>query len=167
MEGFIKHTTGKIGTAICDANVLIDLANADCAIIAEIVAYCGKVYVPDLVFREVYNLDEKTAADLGLILVDTPEPLERIPGLSQQDRSCLWLVAENGWACISNDKRLRKECQKTGGKVYWGLEILLLLVEAKLITKKRAETAAKEIRVTNFEMGDNLLDDFLKKMSRL
>ena len=63
----------KIGTAICDANVLIDLANSDRELIGEVVAYCGAVYVPDIVFREVDDLDERDAERLGLTIVDTPK----------------------------------------------------------------------------------------------
>jgi hypothetical protein len=39
-----------------------------------------------------------------------------------------------------------------------------LLVEEKLIAKKRAETAARKIRATNFEMDDTLLEEFLKRL---
>lgn len=157
----------KIGVAVCDANVLIDLAKSDCDLIAEIVAYCGTVYVPDMVFREVFNLDDREAERLGLSIVDTPAVLDRFPGLSLQDSACLYLVREKGWACIANDKKLRRECLKAGGKVFWGLETVLLLVEEKQITKKRAETAARKIRTTNFEMDDALLEEFLKKLSEL
>ena len=51
--------------AICDANVLIDYARADEALIAELVGFWGRVYVPDIVLREVRQLPRERAEALG------------------------------------------------------------------------------------------------------
>jgi len=51
--------------------------------------------------------------------------------------------------------------------VYWCLEIILALVEAKQISKRRAELTAHKILETNFEMDEKILAEFISKLGRL
>lgn len=73
-------------------------------IIRELVAYWGKVHIPDSVLKEVKQLTFTRAVELGLTIVDMPLTLKPNPGLSRQDRSCLQYVIEEGWACVANDR---------------------------------------------------------------
>lgn len=152
--------------AICDANVLIDYTDSDEDIIRELVRYWGKVYVPDRVLSEVKRLPQVRAEGLGLTIIETPLNLPRVSSLSGPDRACLTFVISEGWVCIANDKALRKECQRSGGKVVWGLEMLAKLVEAQQITKARAIDIATKIQKINPEISEALLADFKIMLSK-
>ncbi len=153
------------GAAVCDANILIDLAAVDEGIIRQM-AHCWKaVYIPDVVLHEVKALSEKKAKELGLIIIETPLDLPRNPRLSFQDRACLYFVQKEQWVCLTNDKVLRITCQEAGGQVIWGLELLLILVKVKVISPQRAPTAARKIHSINQAITTSLLLDFEKKLS--
>lgn len=152
--------------AICDANVLIDYADSDENIIRELVRYWGKVYVPTRILHEVKRLPQTRAEELGLTIIETPLVLPSASGLSGPDRACLHFVITEGWVCIANDKALRKECQRRGGTVVWGLEMLAKLVEAQQITKTRAIDIAMCIQMINPEISEALLTDFKAMLSR-
>jgi rRNA-processing protein FCF1 len=153
--------------AICDANVLIDYADSDEDIIRELVRYWGKVYVPTRILHEVKRLPQPRAEELGLTIIETPLVLPSASGLSGPDRSCLHFVITEGCVCIANDKALRKECQRRGGMVVWGLEMLAKLVEAQQITKARAIDIATHIRMINPEISEALLADFKAMLAKL
>ncbi|MHC1691899.1 MAG: hypothetical protein AB9828_02590 [Sphaerochaetaceae bacterium] len=153
--------------AICDANVLIDYVKADEDIIRELVTYWGVVHVPDRVLFEVKQLSLERAEELGLKVIETPLILPPGAGLSGPDRACLQFVISEGWTCIANDRALRKACIKQGGKVVWGLEMLLLLVSSNLIIKDRALAIAKKINIANPEITNQILADFKTKLYEL
>ena len=104
------------GLLIMDANVLIDLAEVDRNLIRLISDHVGKVHVPLPVLREeVDQIDEAEYADLGIVPVDPPlqtavDAAARRAGLSFHDHLCLLLARDNGWTCVTNDGRLRREC---------------------------------------------------------
>lgn len=151
--------------AVCDANVLIDYMDADEDIIRELVRYWGKVHVPTLVLHEVKKLDEVHAKELGLIIIETPLVLEAVGGLSKPDRACLHFVLKEGWTCIANDTLLRRECLRRGGKVLWGLEMLLVMVSASQITSARALEIAEKIAEINPEITTEIVTTFKDKLS--
>lgn len=153
--------------AICDANVLIDYVKADEDVIRELVVYWGAVYVPDRVLIEVRQLSFQRAEELGLTIIETPLILPAGAGLSEQDRACLHYVLDRGWTCIANDRHLRSECGRQGGRVVWGLEMLLLLVTNHQITQARAQDIAKKINIDNPEITDKILEDFQCKLACL
>jgi rRNA-processing protein FCF1 len=158
---------GGRGAAICDANVLIDFAKADEDIFRELVAYWGKVFVPDVVLFEAKQLSLTRAEELGLTIIETPLVLPPGAGLSKADRACLHYVLHRGWTCIVNDRRLRNECRKQGGTVVWGLEMLLNLVTSRRITKARAREIAKIINADNPLITRSILDEFMDKLKKL
>lgn len=153
--------------AICDANVLIDYVDADEDVIRELVKYWGTVYVPTRILYEVKKLPINRAEGLGLTVIETPLDLPASPGLSGPDRACLHFVITEGWTCIANDKLLRRECQRQGGKVVWGLAMLLKLVSAGQITKARAKGIAERIGVFNPEITGKLIAEFVDKLAGL
>ena len=153
--------------SICDANILIDFSKADKQIIHYICEYYDEVYVPDVILAEVGVISVEEAKELGLKLVDSPLELEEIPGLSRQDRTCLYYVNKNKWTCLTNDKLLRKHCVEAGGSVIWGLELILYLVKASLISKDYAENIANKIHDGNPEINQKVLDSFLEKLKSL
>lgn len=153
--------------AICDANVLIDYIAVDEDIIREVVKFWGTVYVPTRILHEVKKLDEERATGLGLTIIETPLSLDSVPGLSGPDRACLHFVLAEGWTCIANDTLLRRECMRRGGKVVWGLEMLLKLVKSAQITSARALGIAEKIGEVNPEITPKILATFKDKVTNL
>ena len=90
--------------------------------------------------------------------------LEEVPSLSFQDRTCLYYVKQNKWECLTNDVALRKHCEAAGGTVVWGLQMLLKLVEANLITVAHAERIAQKSHKVNPEINEKVLNSFLNKL---
>ena len=125
--------------AICDANILIDFSKSDILIIKKIAEYYEQVCVPDIILQEVGVISDEEANKLGITIVETPLELEEVPSLSYQDRTCLYYVKQKKWTCLTNDKALRRHCEAAGGTVVWGLQMILKLVEANLITVSHAE----------------------------
>ena len=150
--------------AICDANVLIDFVAVDENVIREVVRFWGTVYVPTRILHEVKGLGEERALGLGLTIIETPLLLDSIPGLSGPDRACLHFVLKEGWTCIANDTILRKECTRRGGRVVWGLEMLLKLVASAQITVARARGVAEKIGEINPEITPEILASFKEKL---
>jgi hypothetical protein len=104
------------------------------------------------------------AEELGLTVIETPLSIPSSPGLSGPDRACLHFVVSEGWTCIANDKLLRRECKRRGGKVVWGLEMLLKLVSEGQITDARASGIAERIGSINPEITDAILIEFKDKL---
>ena len=109
---------------------------------------------------EVHGFTEARAVELGLTITESPLLIEKHPALSVQDSICLYFVIHEGWTCIANDKRLRRECLNTGGSVVWGFEMLFLLVGASQITKEWALDIAEKITKTNPSIPPSVLESF-------
>ena len=153
--------------AICDANILIDYSKSDISIIKKIAEYYEEVCVPDIILQEVGIISDEEAKALGITIVETPLELEEVPSLSYQDRTCLYYVKQNKWECLTNDVALRKHCEAAGGTVVWGLQMLLKLVEAGLITVAYAEKIARKINQVNPEINEKVLNGFLDKLKKI
>lgn len=153
--------------AICDANILIDYSISDISIIKKIAEYYEEVCVPDIILQEVGVITDEQAKKLGITIVETPLVLEEVPSLSFQDRTCLYYVKQNKWECLTNDVALRKHCEAARGTVVWGLQMLLKLVEANLITTTYAEKIARKINQVNPEINKKVLNSFLDKLKKI
>ncbi|MGI5862446.1 MAG: hypothetical protein ACOX6T_10375 [Myxococcales bacterium] len=130
---------------LIDANVLIDLCEADRTVIRLISQHVGQVLVPLPVLREeVDQIDEAECPDLGIVLIEpslqtAAEAATRRGGLSFHDHLCLLLARDKGAACVTNDRRLRRECAAENVPVRWGLETVALLVDVGALTPEAAE----------------------------
>jgi len=139
---------------ILDACVLIDFVTTDASILRLVCEHVGEVHIAAPVLDEVEQLDESTAASLGMRIVEPSLgtamfAAARGGALSFQDWLCLLMAKENGWTCISNDGRLRRECMGEGVSVMWGLELLEQLVLAGGLDARAAVAAALAIHVSN------------------
>ncbi|MBN1696750.1 MAG: hypothetical protein JW881_04490 [Spirochaetales bacterium] len=152
---------------ICDANVLIDFTTVDLDILAKAASFYSKVYVPDCIIHEVNNLSSEKAEKLGIIIIPTPyREVVKLPNLSFEDAVCLFYVKKENYVCITNDKVLRRECIAAGGEVVWGMEMLLNMVQKKIISTKKATSVAKKISEINPTITKTVLDDFLHKLEQ-
>lgn len=139
---------------IVDANVLIDYANTELQVLSLAARHLGPVHVARALLREVKGLTEAKCRRLGLTLVDpsVDQLLEAGEGrgaLSFEDRLCLILAKHQGWTCVTNDRRLRKECSAQRVRVLWGLEPMIELVEKRRLAPAQAIRVAKSIQATN------------------
>jgi hypothetical protein len=157
---------------ILDACVLIDYCKTERSILKLAAGHVGQLHVATPVFEEVEQLDHAGAADLGLVLVDPPLELAmraatRGGRLSFQDRLCLLLAKENGWTCVSNDTQLRGACESEGLSVLWGLEILVLLVEAGATSAADAKQIAEAIHDCNRFITSQVLKRFVRRIDSI
>lgn len=131
---------------ILDACVLIDFLSTD----RSLLRLAGKVFtlhVASVVLAEVDGADEATLLALGVRVVEPSLDLSadaagRGGALSFEDWASLLLASERGWACVTNDRRLRRECATCGVEALWGLEILGTLVAQRLLPVEAAVAAA-------------------------
>lgn len=157
---------------LVDANVLIDFATTDREVLALVVRHVGSVHVPRDVFDEVDQLDEATCAALGLIIVEGTldqlvEAGARLGRLSFADRVCMILARDNGWTCVTNDGRLRRECESVGVPVRWGLQLMLALVDCGAMTADAAIVVAEAVGRTNPHMKTEVVVAFVRKVRGL
>lgn len=144
------------GLLILDANVLIDFCTTDPTLLALVDQHVGRVHIASPVLANVEQMDVALVERLGLAVKDPPldlavEAAARARGspLAFDDWICLLMAQANGWTCVTNDKRLRKECETRGLAILWGLELVVALVEEDALTPEAAEKAAWEIHKTN------------------
>jgi hypothetical protein len=155
---------------ILDADVLIDYCKTDRSILTLVARHVGPVHVAAPIIGEVKQLDEASASDLGLVVIEPPIELaaqaaaRRGGRLSFQDRLCLMLAKANGWTCVSNDRQLRLACEAEEVSVLWGLEILALVVDAGGIEPEGAREVAEAIHASNRFITRQVLQRFLRRI---
>lgn len=160
------------GFLIIDAVALIDFRDSDPTILKLISSNLGQLHVATLVLDEVKSFDESDCAKYGVIVIEPSfEQLEsaiskqsQLKTLSLPDLICLILAKENGWTCITNDKRLRRECQNEGIKILWGLEALVILAENKVLSVKEAKEIARNICKINIYLTESILNRFYERI---
>lgn len=167
---------GKLKTPsawfIADANVLIDYANTAPAILGQVSKHIGPVYVAADVLAEVEQLDEAQCKAMGINVVEgnlaqLTEASQRGGPLSYEDKLCLVLARDNGWACLSNDGPLRQACKTQGVQVVWGLEIMLSLVEGGHLEGVEAKSVAQAIHAVNLMfISSKILSAFEKEVDK-
>lgn len=138
---------------LLDACVLIDFlaANRDLITVASAEV---RIHVASVVLEEVDDIDAATLRALGVVIVEpelelSMDAARRRGGLSFEDWVSLLLARTHGWTCVTNDRRLRKECGAHEVAVLWGLEILLLLVRRARLSPDEAIAAAVAMHAAN------------------
>jgi rRNA-processing protein FCF1 len=161
----------KIDLLIVDANVLIDFCKTDRTVLTLVTAHVGTVHVAEPVLAEVKELDRATAEGLDLRIVQpdfamltrAANAAARSP-LRFQDWLCLFLADQEGWTCVTNDKRLRVECESRGVPILWGLQLVLSLVERGAHSKKDAVQFAQAIHSVNRRISRYVIHAFMEKV---
>ncbi len=137
-----------------DANILIDFCEYDKTIIKLICHNVGQVYLTTPILSEIKDIDENDCIELGIILVE-PEldqvilAAEKKGPLSFQDNLCLIIAKQYGWTCVTNDKPLRRMCETEGVPLFWGIELICILVESGGLPEDQAADAILEIQKLN------------------
>jgi rRNA-processing protein FCF1 len=157
---------------ITDANILIDFCKTDKEILRFLGKELGKIAVPFLVLQEVDDLNRHEAEALGITVIDTDmETIENAfsvtNGLSYQDNLCLLTASRENYICVTNDKRLKRECQSKGVRSLWGPELLLFLYQKKRITRKQARQLMADIASINNRITKIIIGEFEKQLEKL
>ena len=158
---------------ISDACVLIDFCKADCHDILGVAsAKFLPIRVPRSILEEVDQLTEAQAKALGIeVLEVTMEQITEASvrgGPSRQDRLCFVVARDNNGAVWSNDQKLHRLCGANNVAVFWGLEMLLVLVRENHLTKARAAQAGQRIhQVDPHYITAGILEEFKRKLADL
>lgn len=168
MGGYKLEGTGEI-IVITDANILIDYAKADKKIIKLLVRLFKEVRVPFEIMKEVNGLSVSQAESFGVVVYySEPDIYYRAAnadnGISFQDNICFLDADKFGWSLVTNDRQLRQECEKVSVSVFWGLQVLIIMVKEKLLTRRDALKAGEKIYNDNPRITREILGDFKKKI---
>jgi predicted nucleic acid-binding protein len=155
-----------------DANVLIDFCEADRTVLRLVSEHIGPVHVALPILREEVQdfLAEDDHAELGIVPIEptleaATEAAGKRAGLSFHDQLCLVLARDNGWTCVTNDGRLRRECEAEEIPVLWGLETIALLVDAQVLPVAEAERLGRAIQRSNPRfITDKVMKGFLERI---
>lgn len=148
----------RLEILLADANVLIDLLNADAlGLVGELVRHdIATVYLPRVVYDEVSTMiSENRIADLGVTILPVEISLmERVAQyhdkrLSVPDRSLLLLAKDKGYTVWSNDRRLRENCGESGVRAVWEFEALRWLVERDFMSAADLVAVAERVEESN------------------
>ena len=157
---------------LADADVLIDYRESDLAILALVARHLGRLAVLPPVLDEVRGVTAKECGRLGIeiVEVETERMLQaaEVPSsVSFNDRLCLVVCREEGWTCLTNDRALQRLCKRHGVETRFGLGLMVNLVEAGALTRRRAVAVARRIRASNpLHITDRVLDRFLNALDR-
>jgi rRNA-processing protein FCF1 len=154
---------------ILDANILIDLCKINKSILRILCKELKKVMVPILVLREVDGLNRQDAENLGITVIDSDlEILEKafglMSGLSYQDSLCLLTASRENYICVTNDKRLKRECREKGVRSLWGPELLLFLFQKGRISRQEARKLIAEMAAVNNRITKTIIQEFQNQL---
>lgn len=148
----MKRKTRRL--LILDANVLIDFCKSDKTIIKLICDYVGQIYLATPILDEINDINEDECIAFGIKLVE-PELDQLIQAagkkgsLSFQDKLCMIIAKQSGWICVTNDKPLRKMCEQEGIPLFWGIELICILVESGGLLASQARGIILDIQKLN------------------
>ena len=139
---------------LTDADVLIDYRESEIKILELVVQHIGHVVVLAPVLDEVQGVTPAQCAQLGIEVVEVEtEQLVRASEVESRvsfnDRLCLVACREEGWTCVTNDGALRRLCERHGVATRFGLGLMVDLVAAGALTRRRAMAVARQIQASN------------------
>ncbi|HHU83506.1 MAG TPA: hypothetical protein GXZ26_10940 [Firmicutes bacterium] len=169
----MSDKAGLKGEFIIDAGALIDFVNGDRTLLLLISRYLGRIWIATTTLEEVEQVEEEDCVELGMCLVEPSiQQLNEAlafagPSLSVPDSIALILARDNDLTLITNDKVLRRESQKRGVRLLWGLETIVLLVERSLLPYEDAIEIAQRIHLGNPKyITEKILQDFHNKIEK-
>ena len=150
----MSDKAGLKGEFIIYAVALIDFLAGDRALLPLISRYLGRIWIATTTLEEVEQVEEEDCVELGMYLVEPSIQqlneasiyAEGTP-LSIPDAVSLILAQDNDLTLITNDVALRRESQKRGIRLLWGLEIIALLVERDFLPYEEATEIAQRIHL--------------------
>ena len=158
---------------LADADVLIDYRDSELEILALVVEHVGRVAVLAPVLGEVRGVTAAQCVRLGIEVVEaeTERMLQAADvdaSVSFNDRLCLVVCREESWTCVTNDGALRRLCERHGVETRFGLGLMVDLVYAGALTRRRAVAVARQIQESNpLHINERVLARFLAGLEEL
>ncbi len=155
---------------LADADVLIDYRESELAILNLVVQHLGQVAVVPSVLEEVRGVTAAQCARLGIEVIEVSTALmlqatQVESSVSFNDRLCLVVCREEGWTCVTNDGALRRLCERHGVETRFGLGLMVDLVAAGALTRRRAMAVARRMQASNpLHINNRVLARFLDAM---
>jgi len=155
---------------LTDADVLIDYRESEIKILELVVQHIGRVVVLASVLDEVQGVTPAQCAQLGIEVVEVEtEQLVRASEVESRvsfnDRLCLVACREEGWTCVTNDGALRRLCERHGVATRFGLGLMVDLVAAGALTRRRAMAVARQIQASNpLHINEHVIQRFLEAL---
>ena len=139
---------------IFDASALIDIVDAQPALLTLIAQAIAPVIIPTPVLGEVSTLSEDDCVALGLTVLEPSlgqlaDAATARGRLSEEDHLCLIVARDLGATCVTSDGALYNECIAAGVAVWRGLRPLMTLVELGRLDARAAIVTVRTIRATN------------------
>lgn len=154
--------------------MLIPYVATDIAVLARVSSHYPRVTVTTDVLREVRGLDADGCSALKIEILapsdDQAMAIERAwrcaPQISPADASCLVTGRDLGMTCVTNDRALRAECRRQDIPVLWGLELMIELVRARMMSFDRASSVGRRIReLSPHHVTPRILKGFLDRIA--
>jgi rRNA-processing protein FCF1 len=140
---------------LMDACVLIDFIKADRSVLKIMADNIGPLYVLTTVIEEINEIKNiKELEALGLIVIE-PELEDAFhasgskDSLSFQDKLCLFTAKRYGFICVTNDRELRKQCEKNNVELLWGLQLITRLHRCGGIQIEKSIKIVRDIQRNN------------------
>ena len=136
---------------LLDANILIDLAKIDPAVLVLLCRSLGPVAVLPTTVAEVRQLKLDDYPRFGIPIEEpTSEEYAAATRLAAHstpanDDLCLAACRSRDWMLATNDGALKGRCERAGVSIIRGLELLLALVEKDALSRTGAETVARRL----------------------
>ena len=151
---------------LADADVIIDYQKSDRNILGLVARHIGSLAVVSLVVAEVRGLTSADCRKLGMdIIAPTRSQLLRageFPSrVSFNDRLSFLICRDDGRTCVTNDRALCNLCQRHGVQTRFGLDLMVDLAAAGVVTRSHAEAVARSIRESNsLHLNEQVLRQF-------
>lgn len=158
---------------LADADVLIDYRESEFEILELVVEHVGHVAVLAPVLSEVRHVTATHCGRLGIevVEVETDQMLRAVDvasSVSFNDRLCMVVCRTKGWTCVTNDGALRRLCERHGVETRFGLGLMVDLVAAGALTRRRALAVARQIQESNpLHINERVLDRFIARLENL
>lgn len=154
-----------------DSCVLIDIISARPDLLVLIAINVAPVYAIGAVVDEIDGIEETELAELGVVIVESEIEdaynIEKLGKLSVPDQLCMLAARRLNCVCVTNDKCLRKACERISVDCMWGLQPLLLLKTKGFLSFKEAREVVHRIRKQNPKhITEKIVNQFLEKMKR-
>ncbi len=159
---------------LLDSCVIFDFMKADGELFTLASRYVGPVYVADALIPELQDfcgVEEIEEVGLRTLEVDKSDldaasALSETGPLSYYDVVCLLTARRLGCVCVTNDRNLRKACEREQVALFWGLELVFRVFQAGGIDRERARRIGEQIGKRNRWISRKVLERFFENLER-
>jgi hypothetical protein len=158
---------------LADADVLIDYRESELGVLELVVQHVARVAVLAPVLDEVRGVTAAQCARLGIEVIEVEtermvQATEFESSVSFNDRLCLVTCREERWTCVTNDGALRRLCERHNVDTRFGLGLMIDLVAAGALPRRRALSVARQIQRSNpLHINERVLARFVAALEEL